>query len=76
MTEVKVITKKNDYWVKIPKSVIQNEKPEIQNGKITAFVSGTDIKLRANNTEKSENYKGYKDIIKTNSNVLQRLADA
>ena len=76
MTEVKVITKKNDYWVKIPKSVIQIEEPEIQTGKISAFVSGADIKLKVNNTEKSKKYKGYKDIIKTNSNVLQKLADA
>lgn len=76
MTEVKVITKNNDYWIKIPKSVVQNKELDFQNGKISAFVSGSHIELVSSRDRKSEKYTGYKEIIEANSDVLKRLADA
>lgn len=74
MTELTVITKKDDCWIKIPKSVLKQEVPEIDSESISAF--GYEIKLNKRNPRKSKKRTGYKAIIEKNKIVLERLANS
>ena len=74
MTELTVITKKNDCWVKIPKSVLKREVPELDSDNISAH--GYEIELKKRNPQKSKKRIGYKAIIEKNKLVLERLANS
>ena len=74
MTELTVITKKNDYWIRIPKSVLKREAPEIKSEKISA--RGYEIMLDERRSQKGIKRKGYKAIIEKNKILLEQLADS
>ena len=74
MTELTVITKKNDYWIRLPKSVLKREAPEIKSEKISAH--GFEITLGERRARTGKRRMGYKAIIEKNKIVLEQLADS
>ena len=75
MIELNVVENEDEFWIKIPKSIMHEKIPRLANNKLFAFDTVDGIELKAQYDENAAENEDYKLVMKANNKVLKRLAE-